>query len=184
MKRQGLLSLTGIILLSLIVMMTLHEWDDVVTGPASDTQEALPTLKLTGIQGRHFDEAGRSDVTLDADAVTWQEDGEQAEIRGPRLSVTLASGDWLITAERGSMVQLDGAVALQGNVRATQDGPGAITLESDALNYSSDDETVRSPGPVILRHQQAVTRAGALRADMRTNVLTFTDGVETEYARP
>lgn len=184
MKRQGLLSLTGIILLSLIVMMTLHEWDDVVTRPSDSEQEALPTLKLTGIDSRHFDQAGESDMALQARAVTWREDGEQADIEQPRLAVSLDTGDWLITAERGVMGQLDGAVALQGNVRATQAGSNGITLESDALDYTRDDETVRSPGPVTLRHQQAVTRAGALEADMKHSVLTFTGGVETVYAQP
>lgn len=42
MRRQGLLSASGILLLGLIVLMTLHEWDN----PLEDDREAFLSAPL------------------------------------------------------------------------------------------------------------------------------------------
>ena len=67
MKRQGLLSASGILLLGLIVLMTLHEWDN----PLEEDREAFlnaPMIIADRIVAKAYDEEdGRVQYRLVAD---------------------------------------------------------------------------------------------------------------------
>ena len=56
MKRQGLPSATGILLLGLVMLMTLHEqWDDSLPGQDLAVETA-PAILATGVTARAFSE--------------------------------------------------------------------------------------------------------------------------------
>ncbi len=55
MKRQGLLSATGILLLGLVMLMTLHEWDSTLPGQDNAVLEA-PAIIADNVTARAFSE--------------------------------------------------------------------------------------------------------------------------------
>src|SRR5690606_1905033 len=69
-KKQGLLSLTGIALLGLIVLMTLHEWD-YATPPAPEQRPDVPTLVLEELDATRHGESGEPIYRITANGLAW-----------------------------------------------------------------------------------------------------------------
>ena len=69
MKRQGLLSATGILLLGLVMLMTLHEWDSAL--PGQDNAVAMaPAIIADQVSARAFSEKdGSLQYHLTADSL-------------------------------------------------------------------------------------------------------------------
>ena len=55
MKRQGLLSATGILMLGLVMLMTLHEWDSTLPGQDNAVMMA-PAIIADDVTARAFSE--------------------------------------------------------------------------------------------------------------------------------
>ena len=74
MKRQGLLSATGILMLGLVMLMTLHEWDSTLPGQDNAVLEA-PAIIADNVTARAFsEEDGSLQYHLTADNLVQFED--------------------------------------------------------------------------------------------------------------
>lgn len=180
MKRQGLLSLTGIALLSLIVLMTLHEWD-YATPPPAERRDDTPTLVLEGMHAVRHTDSGALQYRLDADNLTWFEVTNRSTLEGPSVEMFGNNARWLIRAKQGEMRQAEKVIDLRGDVRAERDGPAGLTLQTEHLVYYADKEKLVIPAPSTIRHQGGQTSTGKLEADLRRGVMTLHNGVETRY---
>jgi len=180
-KKQGLLSLTGIALLGLIVLMTLHEWD-YATPPAPEQRPDVPTLVLEHLDATRHGESGEPIYRITANGLAWFEVTDRSTLDAPRVEMFGNKGRWLIEAKKGEMRQSEKIIDLQGEVRAQREGDAPLSLETAQLVYHADDERLVVPTPVVIRHEGGETRAGQLDADLRNGVMTMADGVETRYA--
>lgn len=181
MKRQGLLSLTGILLMVMLALLTMHEWERVVPdGSATDQSNPPPALQLSGVTGRSFDEQGTLSFELDAGQLEWIESEGLSRITDPDLRLPLEQGEWLISAARGTVEEAADRISLEGQVTARRAGNMSLTLETERLDYLTRVEQVHTPAVRILSGQGRIS-AGRLKADLRTQVLELSEGVETRY---
>ena len=97
MKRQGLLSASGILLLGLIVLMTLHEWDN----PLEEDREAFlnaPMIIADRIVAKAYDEEdGRVQYRLVADHLEQYERDALTTLTEPVLRMDNSNGLWTIS---------------------------------------------------------------------------------------
>lgn len=181
MKKQGLLSLTGIALLALIVLMTLHEWDYAAPPPPA-TRADTPTLVLEQMQATRHTEAGTIQYHLDAANLTWFEASDRSTLDAPSVEMFGNKGRWLIKAKQGEMRQSEKIIDLQGQVLAEREGESPLRLTTEHLIYDVDRERLQIPVAATVMHQGGRTDAGELDADLKNGILTMRNGVETRYA--
>lgn len=182
-KRRGLLSLTGIGLLGLIVLMTLHEWDYALPR-SGERPEDQPSIILHGARAVSHRPDGSEEYEVEADRLTFFEASQRSELARPQVTLFDSAASWLVRAEHGAMDQHRKVIRLTGAVRARRDGPQPIEVDTDHLVYDARRERMTIPAPVEVRHQGGVTRAGELEADLERGVLMMNNGVETRYAPP
>lgn len=184
MKREGILSLTGVVLLLLGGLLTLPDWEKVVIADPSPDQQELPMLQLEGVSARHFNSDGQAEMTLQASAMSWLEKEGVSRVTQPRVVIPGGDGQWEVNATQGELSQQDGIVVLTGDVIAIKQGPDAMTLTTNQLIYDSHAGTARAPGAIRLEHSSGITSAGQLSVNMADGSVILEHGVETRYAAP
>ncbi|MZR62504.1 LPS export ABC transporter periplasmic protein LptC [Alcanivorax sp. DP30] len=183
MKRQGLLSATGILLLGLVMLMTLHEWDSNLPGEDQAVLTA-PAIVATKITARAFsEENGELQYHLIADNLVQYDHNPLTEMTQPQLAMSNSQGTWTITSENGTVQQNGKLIVFSGAVE-TRNRDQKIEMDSDELRFNSDTNVATSPGDTILRFESGETRAGALEADLDKGVLSLDQGVESEFNAP
>src|SRR5690606_37131803 len=85
-KKQGLLSLTGIALLALIVLMTLQEWDYAAPPPPAARPDT-PTLVLEQMQAQRHKPDGAIQYRLEASGLTWFEASDRSALDAPSVEM-------------------------------------------------------------------------------------------------
>ncbi len=180
MKRQGLLSLSGIALLAMIVLMTLHEWD-YSTAPPTPERPDVPTLILEQMDATRHKPDGTPDYHLSASSLAWYETSNRSEMLEPRVEMFGNTARWLVQANQGNMRESEKRIELQGAVRAQRDGPEPISLRTEKLIYHAGEERLEIPVAVQIAHPGGRTRAGKLDADLNKGVIEIKGGVETRY---
>lgn len=183
MRRQGLLSATGILLLGLVVLMTLHEWDSSLPGEDEAVLTA-PAILATKISARAFsEENGELQYHLIADNLVQYDHNPLTEMTQPRLSMANEQGTWTIASDNGTVEQNGKLIIFSGEVQA-RNPDQKIELDTDELRFDSDANIATSPGSATLRFESGETRAGALEADLDKGVLSLDQGVESEFNAP
>lgn len=183
MKRQGLLSATGILLLGLVMLMTLHEWDD----PLSGQEEAIltaPAIVAKGITARAFsEEDGHLQYYLTAKTLTQYDHSPLTKMQQPELEMANDKGSWTITSEDSVVKENGDLIVFTDNVNA-HNAQQNISLNTEELRFRSDTNIARSPGEVDLEFESGKTRAGALKADLDKGILILEQGVKSEFDAP
>lgn len=183
MKRQGLLSATGILLLGLVVMMTLHEWDSSLPGEDQAVLTA-PAIVAKQITARAFsEETGELQYHLVAENLVQYDHNPLTEMTRPQLAMANDKGEWTITSDNGT-VQDNGKLIVFTGAVETRNLQQKIELDTDELRFDSDTNIATSPGDATLRFESGETRAGALEADLDKGVLSLDQGVESEFNAP
>ncbi|MGB1466100.1 MAG: LPS export ABC transporter periplasmic protein LptC [Alcanivorax nanhaiticus] len=183
MKRQGLLSATGILLLGLVVLMTLHEWDNSLPGEDQAVLTA-PAILAHEINARAYsEETGELQYHLVADNLVQYDHNPLTEMTRPRLLMSNEQGQWTITSENGTVQQNGKLIVFTGQVE-TRNHQQKVELDTDELRFDSDTNIATSPGDAILRFESGETRAGSLEADLDKGVLSLDQGVESEFNAP
>lgn len=180
MKRQGILSLTGIALLGLIVLMTLHEWDYAVA-PTPQERADVPALVLKNMSSTRHNEDGSRQYQIKATSLIWFEASNRSELTQPVVEMFGNNANWFVSANTGKMQQEEKKLELRGNVQARRNGPQPLSLTTELLIYMADEERLSIPSDVSIDHQGGHTRAGQLDADMKQGVIKMQGGVETHY---
>lgn len=182
-KRRGLLSLTGIGLLGLIALMTLHEWDYSLPR-GGERPEDQPSIILHGARAVSHKPDGNEEYEVEAETLTFFEIGQRAELTYPRVKLFGNDAQWQVSANKGEMDQDRKIIHLSGSVRARRGGTEPIEVTTDRMVYDARDERMTIPVPVEVHHPGGVTRAGELEADLEHGLLLMDEGVETRYAPP
>ena len=180
MKRQGLLSATGILMLGLVMMMTLHEWDDTLPGQ-EDAILTAPAIVAKDITARAFsEEDGRLQYYLTAETLTQYDHNPLTEMQQPELEMANDKGSWTIVSEQGVVQENGDLIVFSGDVKA-RNQQQKITLDTQELRFLSETNIASSPGDVDIEFESGRTRAGALEADLDKGVLTLEKGVKSEF---
>lgn len=182
-KRQGLLSLTGIALLGLIVLMTLHEWDYALPDGRAPRDD-VPSMVLEGIRAVSHQEDGTPEYRVAAASLTFYENSQRSQLTDPQIELFGRQGRWEVQAEQGQMDQVRKIIELDGNVKASRHGAQPVSLSADHLIYHADEERLQIPVPTHIMHEGGETRAGRLEANLREGLLVMQEGVETRYVPP
>lgn len=183
MKRQGLLSATGILLLGLVMLMTLHEWDSAL--PGQDNAVAMaPAIIADQVSARAFSEKdGSLQYHLTADSLVQFDHNPLTKMQAPVLIMANDKGSWTITSEQG-IVQEDGdLISFLGKVNVNNPIQ-KMTVNTEELHFNSDTNIATTPGDVGMRFDSGQTRAGALEADLNKGVLELKQGVKSEFEAP
>ena len=182
MKRQGLLSATGVLMLGLVMLMTLHEWDDTLPGQEDGILTA-PAIVAKDITARAFsEEDGRLQYYLTAKTLTQYDHNPLTEMQEPELEMANDKGSWTIVSEQGVVKENGGLIVFSGDVKARNQQK--ITLDTQELRFYSDTNIASSPDNVDLEFESGTTRAGALEADLDKGILTLEKGVKSEFDAP
>ncbi|WP_290537620.1 LPS export ABC transporter periplasmic protein LptC [Alcanivorax sp.] len=183
MKRQGLLSATGILMLGLVMLMTLHEWDDTLPGQEDGILTA-PAIVAKSITARAFsEEDGSLQYYLTAETLTQYDHNPLTEMQQPELEMANDKGSWTIVSEQGLVQENGDLIVFSGDVKA-RNQQQKITLDTQELRFRSDTNIASSPGSVDLEFESGKTRAGALEADLDKGILTLEQGVKSEFDAP
>lgn len=183
MKRQGLLSATGILMLGLVMLMTLHEWDDSLPGQ-EDAILTAPAIVAKDITARAFsEEDGRLQYYLTAETLTQYDHNPLTEMQQPELEMANDESTWTIVSEQGVVQENGDLIVFSGDVKA-RNRQQKITLDTQELRFRSDSNIASSPGNVDLEFESGKTRAGALEADLDKGILTLEKGVKSEFDAP
>ncbi len=183
MKRQGLLSASGILLLGLVVLMTLHEWDSTLPGEDQGVLTA-PAIVANKITARAFsEEDGELQDHLIADNLVQYDHDPLTEMTQPQLSMANEQGTWTITSDDGTVQENGKLIVFTGEVEARNPDQN-IELDTNELRFDSDTNTATSPADAVLRFESGETRAGSLEADLDKGVLSLDQGVESEFNAP
>ncbi|MCK0537897.1 LPS export ABC transporter periplasmic protein LptC [Alcanivorax quisquiliarum] len=183
MRRQGLLSATGLILLSLIVLMTLHEWEDRV--PDFLTQrEDTPLIIAEAVTARSFTIEGQLEYDLQAEKLTEMDLLGETLLEHPRLALHDTQRIWEVESQAGRVTDKGRHIRLTGAVAARHFGGQPMTLHTEELVYRSSQEQISAPGAVRITHPSGSTRAGAMEANLVTGELQLKNRVESHYDMP
>ena len=183
MRRQGLLSATGLILLGLIVLMTLHEWEDrmpELLGSQVDT----PLLIAEQISAQSFTTEGLLEYDLHAEELMEMDGLGETLLKRPRLALHDPALAWEVLSEEGQVTEQGRHIRLLGNVSARHHGEEPLLLETGELIYRPSQEQLSTPGAVQITHPSGSTRAGAMEANLATGVLELKERVESRYDMP
>ncbi|MCK0154989.1 LPS export ABC transporter periplasmic protein LptC [Alcanivorax sp. S6407] len=183
MKRQGLLSATGILLLGLVVLMTLHEWDTSLPGEDQAVLTA-PAIIARQISARAFNEEdGSLQYHLIADNLLQYDHNPLTEMARPRLAMANEQGTWTISSDNGTVQDNGKLIVFSGSVEA-RNPDQKIELDTDELRFDSDTNIATSPADATLRFESGETRAGSLEADLDKGILSLDQGVKSEFNAP
>lgn len=180
MKRQGILSLTGIALLGLIVLMTLHEWDYAAPLLTPERPD-VPALILENMSSVRHNADGSRQYSLSAKSLSWFETSNRSELSEPAVEMFGNNANWFVSANQGKMQQGRKIMDLSGNVQARRDGSAPLSLETERLIYHANEERLHIPTKVRIEHLGGNTHAGQLDADLRKGIIKIKGGVETHY---
>lgn len=183
MKRQGMLSATGVLLLGLIMLMTLHEWDsglsDQEQGPI--TKPAITAQKVTA---KAFSEAdGHLQYHLRADTLSQYDHKALTQLSQPRLEMVRKSNNWTINAQQGEVHDNGDLIVFLDQVDA-RNPQRQVQLNTQELRFYSDDNRIQTPGDVSVDFENGHTRAGSLSGNLDTGVLNLSKGVTSEFSAP
>ena len=183
MKRQGLLSATGILLLGLVMLMTLHEWDSTLPGQDNAVMQA-PAIIADDVTARAFSEKdGTLQYHLTADNLVQFDHNPLTEMEAPVLVMANDKGSWTITSEQGTVEDNGDLITFLGKVNV--DNPTQkVNLDTDELRFNSDTNIATTPGDVEMTFDSGQTRAGALEADLDKGILNLKQGVKSEFEAP
>lgn len=183
MKRQGLLSTTGLALIVLIIGLTLHEWEDQV--PLGEEREPRgPALVVEGARAHSFNEHGALRYRLIAESLNRFEKQQRTDMTAPRVEVFQTDQRWTVNADTGVLEGPDNDLLLRGNVQAVRHDGETLRLTTTTLNYLPSRNLVRAPQAVLIEHVGGTTRAGRLEADIGTGTLMLENRVESRYEAP
>ena len=175
------------LVLVLIVLMSLHDW----TISAELTPEALekaPMITSEGVSARVFDVDGELKYTLKAETALDFDFTQVLEYTRPQMEIIQEDGRWVISALAGSMSgrgqQMKQEIVLKDQVKAELLGQQTASLSAEELHYFPGTEEVESLGNTVIHQQQNVTRAGHMKANLKTGQLWLSQGVESQYVVP
>ena len=181
MRRQGLLSVTGILLLGLIVLMTLHEWGNPLSESQRQAVLRAPAVIANGVTAKSF-AAGSGKVLykLTADHLVQYDHSPKTELSNPDLRMDNAQGRWTIRSKKGEVLDNGALLVFQDQVEAHGEANG-ITLKTDELRYHTKSRVIDSPGNVDLSHQRGKTRAGGMQVNLDNGQMKLNKGVVSDY---
>ncbi|MDX1804320.1 MAG: LPS export ABC transporter periplasmic protein LptC [Alcanivorax sp.] len=184
MRRQGLLSASGVLLLGLIVLMTLHEWNDTLPTDEGKIRNA-PAIIAQGVTARSFNPTdGKLQYYLTADSLTQYDPNPKTLLEKPVLEMPNSNkGGWTIRSHKGEVRKNGNLIVFMGEVKA-DNSMQKVTLNTSNLRYFSKTNQVQAPHAVSLTFESGTTHAGALDANLTTGVLTLSKGVKSEFKAP
>lgn len=188
MKSQLTLGVVVGLVLALIVLMSLHDWNF----RSSVKQEVLkqsPMITTQGVTGRVFDVNGELRYTIEATHASEYDYTQALELTQPHIQIFSGDDHWIVDAAKGRMQGLGQAsklrqITLQQDVTAHLVGPDGVHLASDELHYWPASGKLVSPGPTKMRQQKNTTQAGHLVANTKTGKISLSKGVESHYVAP
>ncbi|WP_101674563.1 LPS export ABC transporter periplasmic protein LptC [Alloalcanivorax mobilis] len=180
MKRQGLLSVTGIVLLGLIVLMTLHEWDN----PLDENQQAFlsaPMIVAGNVIAKTFNaDTGEVQYHLTADHLEQYDHDPLTLLDKPVLTMDNKDGAWTIQSLHGEVRNNGDLIVFQNKVEARNERRG-LTLNTNELQYFGDAQRVLAPTDVDIRQTQGSTRAGKMEVQLDSGEMTLSEGVVSDF---
>lgn len=184
MRREGLLSASGVLLIGIIALMTLHEWEDHIPGLSQQQIEA-PALIIEGMHADAFTEQGSLQYRLNAGELIQFDHDNSMQITGPQLELRSPDLTWRIEARHGAMLEDGRLVVLSDGVRAHYvAGESPLMLNAENLHFRPREEQLSIPGKVEITHAGGRTQAGGLSADLHGGIIELHNRVESLYDLP
>ncbi|KAF0190686.1 MAG: hypothetical protein FD165_2474 [Gammaproteobacteria bacterium] len=132
-----------------------------------------------------MDADGQPGHRLVAESLQHYADDDTAEIDRPHMTVfRRGETPWLVTATAGRLSMPDEVLRLQGNVRiARDDGPNnaGLELQTRDVTVRLNDEYAETAQPVTIHHQQGVTAAIGMTANLRDGHIELLQQVRGTY---
>ena len=184
MKSEGLLSAIGVLLLGILALSMLNDWDGQMPGLTRQQIEA-PALIIEGMGARAYAADGHLQYQLHAREVIQFDHDNTLRVTQPVLTLRDPGVRWEVTAAHGELVEDGRLIVMRNGVRASYlAGEAPFELHTDTLRYRPREEILEIPTALQMLHQGGETRAGGLRAEMQTGIIELTNRVESRYVMP
>lgn len=181
MKRQGLLSVTGILMLGLIVLMTLHEWGNPLDASERQAILSAPAIIARDVTAKSYQaKTGKVQYKLTASHLEQFDQNPKTLLTNPDLHLENKQGTWTIQSKNGEVLDNGGLIVFKNDVQAHSESKD-LTLKTDELRYHSDTRTVDTPSQVNVRHQRGSTRAGGMHVNLDSGEMNLKKGVVSDF---
>ena len=148
---------------------------------SSKTVQDLPpqgvAMQLSNVHYEQIDQQGFKEWALDAQSAQMFE--EEKKIALKSLKVIFFSGEdkgFTLVADHGELHTSSKDVTVSGNVVATTDE--GFQIETDSLQYSSQDRTISTTDNVTLRGKGMVMRGKGMVIDVENETLQLLEEVK------
>lgn len=181
MKRQGLLSVSGILLLGLIVLMTLHEWGNPLDASEREAILSAPAIIAKDVTAKSYEAGtGKVQYRLTASHLEQFDRNPKTLLTDPDLRMDNDRGTWTIRSKNGEVLDNGNLIVFRDQVRARNDGRG-LTLKTEELRYHSDTRMVETPSNVDMNHERGSTRAGSMQVNLDNGQMKLKQGVVSDF---
>ncbi|MCP8900186.1 LPS export ABC transporter periplasmic protein LptC [Gilvimarinus xylanilyticus] len=149
-------------------------------------KQTLPETYILGMIDRSFDDDGRLSYTLEAEQVTYFEQGQGTDgtLTKPKvLFLSEKTTPWNLEADKGHVYSGNNTVILNDNVVAysRSDDHGELTLLTETLNIDTDKQYAHTDKPVTMRSARSNTQAVGLKADLQEGRMELLSEVRGRY---
>lgn len=149
----------------------LREVEEAAPAAAGSAEQGTVDYYVNNFALTAMDEAGLPAHRLVATSLRHFAERDVAEIARPRMTVYRAEGTpWLVTADAGLLTMPERVLQLQGAVTIARDaGPANESLQVDTRDVTVrlNDDYAETAAPVTVHHQQGLTEAIGMTADLR-----------------
>lgn len=153
--------------------------DDLETSAADDDRGYY----LTDATLTEMGQDGRPRIVVHAKNIEQQVSDQSVHLDDVRLDYTAQkTGQWKVTAERGSMAPDRTTMTLQGNVEVTgTESRGSAVITTDELAYDTKANFVQTAKPVVVHFGTHELRGRGLRADLNAGTLRLESNVNGRF---
>lgn len=183
MNRDAALSAAGLIVLGLVVLLALHQWEDRDRITDAEERPETPALILDGVAAESFSDSGLLRYRLRSQQAMHFDGDSRTEVTSPLLELRDPELLWEITAQRGHVEDNNARVRLVESVHARHHRED-LEVETSEVHYRPADEILWMPSAVVIRHPLGTIRAGSLEANLVTGYLELRQSVESRYVPP
>lgn len=181
MKRQGLLSVTGILMLGLIVLMTLHEWGNPLDASERQAILSAPAIIALDVTAKSYQaKTGKLQYKLTASHLEQFDQHPKTLLTNPDLHLDNKQGTWTVRSKNGEVLDNGDVIVFKNDVQAHSDSKD-LTLNTNELRYHSNTRTLDTPSKVDMRHQQGSTQAGSMQVNLDNGKMKLKQGVVSDF---
>ncbi|NVJ49296.1 MAG: LPS export ABC transporter periplasmic protein LptC [Gammaproteobacteria bacterium] len=163
------------ILVALVaVMLLISQWQSLSTTPVDSSY--TDHIEISGFSQQQYDENGRRVHQVAAAKAVL--DDARVELVQPQMITEHQQVEWQVSAQKAISHDRLNSIRFQQSVSIQSPQQAALSLTTEALNYSATEQRLFNQKPTLLRDQFHQLKANGVNIDLTNFDVELTNGVE------